>query len=90
MGVQPRLGHAFDEDVDTFADGKNANTIVLSDAAWRQMYGSDPGILGKDVLLNGKPYSVVGVMPRGFSFGGRQGWNQVWTAVRLEDRKSVV
>jgi hypothetical protein len=65
LGVQPRLGHAFDQDVDQFSDGKNANTIVLSDAAWRQMYGSDPGILGKDVLLNGQPYSVVGVMPSG-------------------------
>ena len=85
LGVQPRLGHAFDEDVDPFTDGKNANTIVLSDAAWRQMYGSDPGILGKDVLLNGQPYAVVGVMPRGFSFGGQQDWNQVWTAVRLDD-----
>jgi predicted permease len=85
LGVQPRLGHAFDEDVDPFTGGKNANTIVLSDAAWRQMYGSDPGILGKDVLLNGQPYAVVGVMPRGFSFGGQQDWNQVWTAVRLDD-----
>ena len=89
LGVRPRLGHGFDEDVDPFTDGKNANTIVLSDAAWRQMYGSDPGILGKSVLLNGQPYSVVGVMPRGFSFGGERNWNAVWTTVRLDeaDRK---
>ena len=85
LGVQPRLGHAFDQDVRVLPTAKRSNTIVLSDAAWRQMYGSDPGILGKDVLLNGQPYSVVGVMPRGFSFGGQQDWNQVWTAVRLED-----
>ena len=49
------------------------------------MYGSDPGILGKSVLLNGQPYSVVGVMPRGFSFGGERNWNAVWTAVRLDE-----
>jgi predicted permease len=85
LGVQPRLGHAFDQDVDPFSDGKNANTIVLGDAAWRQMYGSDPGILGKDVLLNGQPYVVVGVMPRGFSFGAEESANAVWTAVRLDD-----
>jgi predicted permease len=85
LGVRPQLGHAFDEDVDPFTDGKNANTIVLSDAAWRQMYGSDPGILGKDVLLNGQPYTVVGVMPRGFSFAAEQSTNAVWTAVRLEE-----
>jgi predicted permease len=85
LGVRPQLGHAFDEDVDPFTDGKNTNTIVLSDVAWRQMYGSDPGILGKDVLLNGQPYNVVGVMPRGFSFGAEQSTNAVWTAVRLDD-----
>ncbi len=72
LDVRPRFGHGFDEDVDPFADGKNANTIVLSDAAWRQMYGSDPGILGKSVLLDGQPYTVVSVMPRGFSFGGQR------------------
>jgi hypothetical protein len=35
LGVRPRLGHGFDEDVDPFTDGKNANTIVLSDVAWQ-------------------------------------------------------
>jgi predicted permease len=85
LGVQPRLGHAFDEDVDPFTDGKNANRIVLSDAAWKQMYGSDPGILGKDVVLNGQPYIVVGIMPRGFSFATAQNTNAVWTAAQLDD-----
>jgi MacB-like periplasmic core domain/FtsX-like permease family len=85
LGVQPRLGHAFDEDVDAFTDGKNADTIVLGDAAWRQMYGSDPGILGKDVLLNGQPYVVVGVMPRAFAFAAESSANAVWTAIRLDD-----
>jgi predicted permease len=91
VDVRPQMGHGFDEDVDPFANGKNANTIVLSDAAWRQMYGSDPGILGKSVPLDGQPYTVVGVMPRGFSFGGQQGGNQVWTTVQLEeaDRKQA-
>jgi hypothetical protein len=54
LGVRPRLGHGFDEDVEPFTDGKNANTIVLSDVAWQQMYGGDSAILGKDVLLNGQ------------------------------------
>jgi predicted permease len=89
LGVRPGFGQGFDEQVDPFTDGKNTSAIVLSDAAWRQMYGSDPSILGKKVLLNGQPYFVVGVMPRGFSFGGEQNWNAVWTSVRLDedDRK---
>jgi predicted permease len=85
LGVRPRLGHGFDEDVEPFTDGKNANTIVLSDVAWQQMYGGDSTILGKDVLLNGQEYAVVGVMPRGFAFGGERDWRQVWTTVHLDE-----
>jgi predicted permease len=85
LGVRPRLGHGFDDDVEPFSDGKNANTIVLSDVAWQQMYGGDTTILGKDVLLNGQEYAVVGVMPRGFAFGGERDWRQVWTTVHLDE-----
>jgi predicted permease len=85
LGVRPRVGHGFDEDVEPFTDGKNANTIVLSDVAWQQMYGGDTTILGKDVLLNGQEYAVVGVMPRGFAFGGERDWRQVWTTVHLDE-----
>ena len=85
LGVTPQLGHSFDENVEPFTDGKNANTIVLSDAAWRQMYGGDPAILGKDVLLNGQRYAVVGVMPRGFAFEGQRDWWEVWTTVHLDE-----
>jgi predicted permease len=85
LGVLPGLGHGFEEDVDPFNDGKNANTLILSDAAWQQVYAGDPGILGKRVLLNGKGYVVVGVMPRGFAFGFEKDRPGVWTSVQLDD-----
>ncbi len=85
LGVLPGVGHGFEENVDPQNDGKNTNTLVLSDSAWRQMYGSDPAILGKKVLLNGKGYAVVGVMPRGFSFGGEGAQPEVWTGVQLDE-----
>ncbi len=85
LGVRPRLGHGFDENVEPFTDGKNANTIVLNDGAWQQMYGGDPAILGKNVMLDGKSYAVVGVMPKGFSLGGIRDQSEVWTAVHLDE-----
>ena len=68
LGVYPQVGHGFDEDVDPFTDGKNTNTIVLSDAAWQQVFGADRTIFGKDVRLNGQLYAVAGIMPKGFIF----------------------
>jgi len=85
LGVYPQLGRGFDEAVDPFTDGKNANTIVLSDAAWQQAFGADRTILGKDVHLNGQAYAVAGIMPKGFTFGGRSDSPQVWTTVHLTE-----
>lgn len=83
LGVYPQLGKGFDEDVDPFTDGKNTNTIVLSDAAWHQVFGADRTILGKDVRLNGQAYAVAGIMPKGFTFEGKTDLPEVWTTVHL-------
>jgi len=40
---------------------------VLSHGMWERRYGSDPGALGKSILLNGQSYEVVGILPKGFS-----------------------
>jgi len=39
---------------------------MISDALWRRRYGSDPSIVGRRILVNGKPRTVIGVLPRGF------------------------
>jgi len=42
-------------------------TAVLSYGIWTRRYGSDPHILGKSIIVNGKSYEVVGILPRAFS-----------------------
>jgi len=68
LGVRPRLGRGFQPEQSSLTSGRNANTIVLSDAAWEQAYGRDPEILGKVVKINNSSYTVVGVMAAGFRF----------------------
>ena len=38
--------------------------MILSNALWRDRFASDPGAIGKDLDINGEPYTVVGVMPQ--------------------------
>ena len=42
--------------------------MLISERLWRQTFGADPGIIGRDIRLDGTPRTVVGVMPAGFRF----------------------
>jgi putative ABC transport system permease protein len=46
--------------------GRN-HVVLLSNRLWRQRYGADPGIVGRDIRMDGRPYTVIGVMPAGSS-----------------------
>jgi putative ABC transport system permease protein len=65
LGAQPELGRAFVAD----DEKKGAPlTVILGHATWQTQFGGDPAVVGKTVSLDGKSYTVVGVMPSGFEF----------------------
>jgi len=65
MGVRPRLGRGFRPDEQ--GAGRD-HVVVISDALWRARLGASPDVLGRRLLLNEEPYTVVGVAPPGFRF----------------------
>src|SRR5262245_52045786 len=71
--VAPFLGRTFAPDEDT--PGKE-HVVVLSHRIWATQFGSDPGIVGKAITLNGEPYTVIGVMPANSAFD--RSFNQLW------------
>lgn len=65
LGVEPALGRGFRAGEDT----PGAELVcVLQYETWQKLFGGDPGLLGKSLTLNNRPYTVVGVMPQGFKF----------------------
>ncbi len=88
LGVQPALGRGFIPETPSFVPGKNAGTIVLSDAVWKEAFGGDPSILGQGVKINDASYTVVGVMPPGFRYPeGSAMAGEVWTAIQLGEKE---
>jgi putative ABC transport system permease protein len=80
LGVQPALGRNFTED----EDKPSANpTVLLSWGLWKRRFAGDAGIVGRGILLDDKPYSVVGVMPSWFGYP--QPEMQLWTPVYLNE-----
>jgi predicted permease len=72
LGVQPRYGRVFDEAEDRKGGG---DVVILSPAAWRKRFGADPGALGRTLTVDGKPRTVVGILPSGFRWDVE---NEIW------------
>ena len=64
FGVKPRIGRAFSPAEET--PGNAIPVAIVSHSFWRKK-GSDPGLLGKPLLINGRFYSIVGVSPEEFT-----------------------
>ncbi len=65
LGARPLLGRTFTDDE---AQAGGANTAVISEGLWRNVFDADPEILNRTIAVNGQPRAVVGVMPRDFRF----------------------
>ncbi len=63
LGVKPILGRILTADEDR--PGK-PDTVVLTYGLWKRAFGGDPNLLGRSITLNGKPRTVVGILPREF------------------------
>ena len=67
LGVRPVLGVPFTRD-----DNEAARPVaVLSDALWARKFARDPAAIGRPILLDRRPFTIVGIMPRGFTFPQR-------------------
>lgn len=77
LGVEPIRGRVF-----TDAEDKPGAepVVVLSHAAWKSHFGGEPGAIGRSIMLDGKPYTVIGVMPPRFKFWA----GDVWTPIGLQ------
>src|SRR6185503_10534887 len=70
LGVNAAIGRVFVPAQDGNTDSNRA--AVLSFEVWQRHFASDPNVLGTQITLDDKPYTVVGVMPRGFQFFVKQ------------------
>jgi predicted permease len=73
LQVGAQLGRVFGDEA---AVAGRDHVVVLSDALWRNQFGADRGIIGRDVWLNGESYRVVGVMGPEFAYPNRN--VQLW------------
>src|SRR5580698_1647686 len=82
LGVSPLMGRAFTQQED---DGRQ-QVAVISYQMWHSRFNAAPNILGTKILLDRKPYEIIGVMPRDFEFPlvpGQLNRSELWVPLSL-------
>ena len=81
LGIAPAIGRDFHEDEDRVGAPK---VIILSDRIWRERFGAGADAIGKQLMVNGVPHTVIGVMPPGFEFPAAAG---AWTTMQMDPQQ---
>jgi putative ABC transport system permease protein len=82
LGVKPVLGRTFLVGEDGLDGGSGLHRVaVIGYQLWQGTFGADPNVLGRSIVLNDAPYTIVGVMPQDFQFIDRR--HQVWVPVPI-------
>ena len=84
LGVRPMLGRTFDANDDRPGAPP---VVVISYGLWRQDFGAASNILGHQVVLDGEPVTVIGVMPKGFFFPNPE--IRAWRPLQLDPGKTM-
>lgn len=85
LGVHPAYGRLFTATDDRWG---GTETTVLTWGFWKRRYGGDPGIIGRTILLDAKPFTVIGILPAWFTYPNPR--VQLWTPVFPEASPQVM
>ncbi|HEY2470032.1 MAG TPA: ABC transporter permease [Terracidiphilus sp.] len=85
LGIQPALGRNF-----TAADDQpSANpTVILSWGLWKRRFGGNPNVLNQTILLDTRPYTIIGVMPSWFALPNAAA--QLWTPIHYNEPPNLM
>ena len=75
LGIRPLLGRLF---VPSDGEPGSDPVVVLGESAWRARLGSDPAVIGRTVVLDRQPYTVIGVVPEDVIFPNAADPTEVW------------
>jgi predicted permease len=86
LGVKPIIGRNFVPD----EDKPGTKVALLNESLWKRRFGSDPGVIGRALTLNGESYTVVGVLPNSVRLPAFGNWrDQVWVPLAFTAEESA-
>jgi predicted permease len=82
LEVRPSLGRAFRGGEDAVGAER---VVLLTDGMWERQFDRNRGAVGSTMILDGRPATIIGVLPASFQFGGRASSPDVWIPIQQDD-----
>jgi putative ABC transport system permease protein len=83
LNARPQLGRAFLPE----EEKAGSRVVVLGEGAWRKHFSADPNLVGRQITLDGKAFTVAGVMPAGFDFPVKAEPTDLWVLAALSSER---
>src|SRR5262249_33793184 len=83
LNARPQLGRGFLPE----EEKAGSRVVVLGHGAWRKYFGTDPNLVGRQVKLDGRAFTVVGVMPAGFNFPVQAEQADLWVSAAISSER---
>jgi putative ABC transport system permease protein len=82
LQVSPVIGRGFLPDEDKPSEA--GRVVILSQDLFQRRFNADPNVIGQSIVLDAKPFTIVGVMPRAFQFPVQNDPVELWTTVAVD------
>jgi putative ABC transport system permease protein len=89
LRVSPALGRTFLPEEDAAGGGPAGRPAILSWDCWQQQFGGDANVVGRAVDFNNTRFTIVGVMPAGFSFPIQSQPTEVWVSTAVDNERPL-
>ena len=87
LGVNAALGRMISPDDDQLPGAHPVS--VISYKCWQRRFGGDPGVVGKNVIVNGRSYTIIGVAPQGFDGTEVIATSEMWFPMAMQSQVIV-
>ena len=84
LGARAALGRTSLPSEDRLTGSTGGYVAILSHQLWRDRFGSDPEVLGRTLYVDGRPFTIVGVMPTGFAFPEEGAPVDFWIPIAID------
>ena len=86
LDVKPYLGRTFKREDERVGGATSSRAAIISYSLWQRQFAADPDVIGRTIMLERKPFEIVGIMPTGFQFPIQADPVEIWVTSAIDSQ----